>query len=84
MNSHHAADAAVSFHNALAIDVTRVGLTVGAKPGAMAASYLVTCEAGLTRSAAEGALVTRIPGKKSQPLTTENDSVGSCDLTIVL
>ena len=64
IDSHHTANAAVSFHDALAVDVTGVGLTIGAKPGAMAASDLVTCEASLTFSTAEGALVWTVETQK--------------------
>lgn len=56
VNSYDTANAAIPLHNTLSVGVTRVGLTVGAKPGTMAASHLVTCEASLTFSTAERAL----------------------------
>lgn len=54
---YRTAEAAVSLHDAHTVDITRVGLTVEAKPGAVAASYLVACEASLTLSTVERTLV---------------------------
>lgn len=63
--SYHTANAAVSFHNTLGIDVAGVWLTVGAKSGTMAACILVTCEASFTFSTAEGTLC-RVQSQKCE------------------
>lgn len=55
-NSYHTGNAAVDLHHTLGIDVAVVGLSIGAKPCALAASCLVTCEARFTLSTAERAL----------------------------
>lgn len=87
INSHHTANAAVSLHHALSVGVTWAGLTVGAKPGTMATSHLVTCEASFTLSAAEGALVRTVQSQK-RPTKRECDNnhtySSSGGLTIVL
>lgn len=55
-NSYHTGNAAVDLQHTLGIDVAVAGLSVGAKPRAMAASRLVTREARFTLSTAERAL----------------------------
>lgn len=73
VSSYHTANATVSFHDTLCVDVTGVGLTVRAKPGTMAASHLVTCESSSALSTAEGALVRTAQSHKPEPLALKND-----------
>lgn len=58
-NTYHTANASISLHNALPIDVTRAWLTIGAQPGAMTACQLVTSETWPTLATSEGALKKR-------------------------
>lgn len=53
---YHAADAAVSLHDALGVGAAGAQLPVGAKPEVLATFDLVTDEASFTVSAAKGAL----------------------------
>ena len=65
--AHPTADAAISLHHTLSIGVTRAGFPVGAEPGCLAASPLVSCEASFTISTAEGALMRTILRQKPWP-----------------
>lgn len=83
VSSYDTSDVAVSLHDALSVGFTGAGLAVGAEPGTVAACHLVTREASLTFSTAEGALVKTARSQNVQQSLTSTHSLHGPHLSVV-